>query len=37
MGRNRYLITEPGQAHFMTGTVMEWLPVFTRPEMVQII
>ncbi|MEI6335080.1 MAG: hypothetical protein WCS87_10995 [Methylococcaceae bacterium] len=23
--------------HFMTCTVMEWLPVFTRPETVQIL
>ena len=37
MGRSRYVITEPKQAHFMTCTVMEWLPVFTRPEMVQIV
>ena len=37
MGRSRYIITEPDQAHFMTCTVMEWLPVFTRPETVQII
>ncbi|NOQ13821.1 MAG: transposase [Methyloprofundus sp.] len=37
MGRSRYVITEPDQAHFMTCTVMEWLAVFTRPEMVQII
>jgi len=37
MGRSRYVITEPNQAHFMTCTVMEWLAVFTRPEMVQII
>lgn len=37
MGRSRYTITEPDQAHFMTCTVMEWLPVFTRPETVQII
>ncbi|OQK16055.1 transposase [Methyloprofundus sedimenti] len=37
MGRSRYTITEPDQAHFMTCTVMEWLPVFTRTETVQII
>ena len=37
MGRSRYIITELDKPHFMTCTVMEWLPVFTRPEMVQII
>jgi len=37
MGRSRYIITEADQAHFMTYTVMEWLPVFTRPDIVQII
>jgi putative transposase len=37
MGRSRYLITEPDKPHFMTCTVMEWLPVFTRPETVQIV
>jgi len=37
MGRSRYLITEPDQAHFMTCTIMEWLPVFTRPDTVQIL
>ena len=37
MARSRYIITDPTQAHFMTCTIMEWLPVFTRPETVQII
>lgn len=37
MGRSRYLITEPDKPHFVTCTVMEWLPVFTRPETVQIV
>ncbi len=37
MGRSRYIITDPEQTHFMTCTIMEWLPVFTRPETVQII
>ena len=37
MGRSRYLITEANKPHFMTCTIMEWLPVFTRPETVQII
>ena len=37
MGRSRYTITEPDKPHFMTCTVMEWLPVFTRPDTVQIV
>jgi REP element-mobilizing transposase RayT len=37
MGRSRYTITEADKPHFMTCTVMEWLPVFTRPETVQIL
>jgi len=37
MGRSRYTITEPNKPHFMTCTVMEWLPIFTRPDTVQII
>ena len=37
MRRSRYLITEPDKPHFMTCTVVEWLPVFTRPETVQIL
>ncbi len=27
--RSRYRINEPGQAHFVTGTVVNWLPLFT--------
>jgi putative transposase len=37
MGRNRYVITEPDKPHFLTCTVLEWLPVFTRPETVQLV
>jgi len=37
MGRSRYRITEPDKPHFLTCTVLEWLPVFTRPETVQIL
>jgi putative transposase len=37
MGRSRYVITEPGKPHFLTCTVVEWLPVFTRPETVRIL
>ncbi|RJG13979.1 transposase [Pseudomonas cavernicola] len=37
MGRSRYLITEPDIPHFLTCTVMEWLPLFTRPALVDIL
>ena len=37
MGRSRYSITEPDKPHFMTCTVLEWLPIFTRTESVQIL
>ena len=37
MGRSRYTITEPGKPHFLTYTVLEWLPVFTRPETANIL
>jgi putative transposase len=37
MGRSRYVITEPDQPHFLTCTVMEWLPLFTRPALVDIL
>jgi len=37
MGRSRYTITEPDKPHFLTCTVLDWLPVFTRPDTVQIL
>jgi REP element-mobilizing transposase RayT len=37
MGRSRYTITESDKPHFMTCTVVEWLPVFTRPDTVEIL
>ena len=37
MGRSRYIITEPNKPHFLTCTVLEWLPVFTRPETAEIL
>ena len=37
MARSRYVIQEPDKPHFLTCTVVEWLPVFTRPDAVQII
>jgi REP element-mobilizing transposase RayT len=37
MGRTRYKIIEPTHPHFITCTILHWLPVFTRPDSVQII
>ncbi|MGY2293538.1 REP-associated tyrosine transposase [Pseudomonas sp. SDO528_S397] len=34
MGRSRYHLVEPDQPHFLTCTVMEWLPLFTRHYLV---
>jgi REP element-mobilizing transposase RayT len=28
--RTRYKILEPGQPYFLTATIVQWLPVFTR-------
>ncbi|HEY3900282.1 MAG TPA: transposase [Chthoniobacter sp.] len=27
--RSRYLVHEPNRPHFVTGTIVEWLPVFS--------
>jgi REP element-mobilizing transposase RayT len=37
MGRSRYKFGEAEYPHFLTCTVVGWLPVFTRPETVQIL
>jgi len=37
MSRSRYRIFETEYPYFMTCTIVGWLPVFTRPEAVQII
>jgi REP element-mobilizing transposase RayT len=37
MGRSRYRFGEAGFPHFLTCTVVGWLPVFTRPETVQVV
>ena len=37
MSRSRYRIWERGQPHFLTCTVVEWLPVFSRPEAAEIV
>ena len=37
MTRTRYRIFEPEYPYFLTCTIVGWLPVFTRPEAVQIL
>ena len=37
MGRSRYVITEVDKPHFLTCTVVDWLPIFTQTAVVQII
>src|SRR5215510_7651964 len=37
MSRTRYRFGANRQPHFLTCTVVAWLPVFTRPEAVQIV
>jgi REP element-mobilizing transposase RayT len=37
MGRSRYRFTDVTQPHLMTCTVLHWIPIFTRPETVEIL
>jgi hypothetical protein len=37
MARSRYHFAEPDRPHFLARTVVEWLPVFTRPETAQVL
>jgi hypothetical protein len=37
MGRTRYRFGDQFFPHFLTCTVVDWLPVFTRPDTVQIL
>ncbi len=37
MGRSRYKFAEINMPHFMTCTVLHWIPVFTRPGTVKIL
>ncbi|MDD2791376.1 MAG: hypothetical protein PHU40_12035 [Sulfurimonas sp.] len=32
MGRSRYKIYEPSHPHFITCTILHWIPIFTRTE-----
>jgi len=37
LGRSRYKIYEPSYPHFLTCTVLHWLPLFTQKESVDIL
>ena len=37
MGRSRYKIYEPTHPHFVTCTILNWIPIFTRKESTDII
>jgi REP element-mobilizing transposase RayT len=37
MGRSRYKICDTKAPHFLTCTVLNWMPLFTRPQTVEII
>jgi len=37
LGRNRYKIYEPTYPHFITCTVLHWIPIFTNKESVSIV
>ncbi len=37
MGRSRYKFAGTNMSHFMTYTVLHWIPVFTHPETVKIL
>ncbi|MEW8396300.1 MAG: transposase, partial [Candidatus Thiodiazotropha sp.] len=37
MGRSRYKIVDPVLPHFVTCTVLHWIPIFTRPATVEIV
>ena len=37
MSRTRYRFSGDRSPHFLTSTIVAWLPVFTRPEAVQVL
>ncbi len=37
MGRSRYKIYEPTHPHFLTSTILHWIPLFTNKESVNIL
>jgi len=36
MARTRYRILEPDRAHFLTDSIVAWLPLFSRPALAEI-
>jgi len=37
MGRSRYKFIENEQPHFITGTIVNWLPLFSNPDITSIL
>ncbi len=37
MGRSRYRVLHSQYPHFITATINNWLPLFTRPELTEIV
>jgi putative transposase len=37
MGRSRYKVYEPTAPHFITSTVLHWIPIFTRTQTTEIV
>ena len=37
MGRSRYKFIEINQPHFITGTIVNWLPLFSNPDITSIL
>lgn len=37
MGRSRYKVYNEKYPHFLTCTILHWIPIFTREEMVNIL
>lgn len=37
MGRSRYKIYEPSHPHFITCTILHWIPIFTRVQTTDIV
>jgi REP element-mobilizing transposase RayT len=37
LGRSRYKIYEPTYPHFITCTILHWIPIFTRLETTDIV
>jgi hypothetical protein len=37
MGRTRHKIHEPKHPHFITCTILHWIPIFIRKDSVEII